>query len=196
MTFKFGLTFCNVTVLSEKALLHDACFVIQLTESIFSPSFAESMFDLKHIRMMQIDCEVTNTQMLRVSEADIPAHVRPSAFRRYANATTENGNAATANDSSSSGSSQSNIASSRSKTPSSTFHNSSRDDQNSASASQASFKPYVLRNGYPEKLALSPSQIHKLNSAFLRIRKENVDRHDNSTSFVVQNKPTKLANYP
>lgn len=155
------------------------------------------MFDLKHIRMMQIDCEVTNTQMLRVREADIPAHVRPSAFRRYSNATTENSNAATANDSSSSSeSSSNNIASSRPTTSSSTFHNSSQGDQNSASASQPSFKPYVLKNGYPEKLALSPSQIHKLNSAFLRSRKENVESRDNSTSFVVQNKPTKLAKYP
>ncbi|KAJ8884034.1 hypothetical protein PR048_015891 [Dryococelus australis] len=27
--------------------------------------------------MMQIDCEVTNTQVLQVSETDIPAHLRP-----------------------------------------------------------------------------------------------------------------------
>ena len=41
-----------------------------------------------HITMMQIDCEVTNTQLLHVKKGDIPEHMRqPNATNRYSNST-------------------------------------------------------------------------------------------------------------
>ncbi|KAL0276257.1 UNVERIFIED_CONTAM: hypothetical protein PYX00_003863 [Menopon gallinae] len=42
------------------------------------------------VEMMQIDCEVTNTQLLSVNENDIPSHMRP-----YSNSTSKNKNSQT-----------------------------------------------------------------------------------------------------
>jgi hypothetical protein len=43
-----------------------------------------------HITMMQIDCEVTNTQLLHVKKGDIPAHLRQNDTGHYSNATASN----------------------------------------------------------------------------------------------------------
>jgi hypothetical protein len=43
-----------------------------------------------HITMMQIDCEVTNTQLLHVKKGDIPVHLRQNATGHYSSTTTSN----------------------------------------------------------------------------------------------------------
>jgi hypothetical protein len=43
-----------------------------------------------HITMMQIDCEVTNTQLLHVKKGDIPAHLRQNDTGHYSNTTASN----------------------------------------------------------------------------------------------------------
>lgn len=155
----------------------------------------KSMFGLNHIRMMQIDCEVINTQMLRVRQDDIPAHMRPAAFERFSNTSTENGSG-TGNDSSPSPSPSptGNIASSRPST-SETFQNSSQAEQTSPSPVQPSYKPYFVKSGYRERLALAPSQIEKINTAFLRSRSVDLQRNKMNSTFGA-NAPSKLADYP
>ncbi|XP_034235080.1 cyclic AMP-dependent transcription factor ATF-6 alpha isoform X2 [Thrips palmi] len=154
----------------------------------------KSMFGLNHIRMMQIDCEVINTQMLHVRQDDIPAHMRPSAFDRFSNASTEN-SGSTGNDSSSTSSPSGNIAS-RSSPSSETFHNSSQTEQNSPSPVQPSYKPYFVKNGYRERLLLSPSQIEKMNTAFLKGRNVNQQRNEVNSTLSAESKPSKLGDYP
>ncbi|KAK3913569.1 Cyclic AMP-dependent transcription factor ATF-6 alpha [Frankliniella fusca] len=153
----------------------------------------KSMFGLNHIRMMQIDCEVTNTQMLRVRQDDIPAHFRPSAFEQFPNATTENENSATANDSSSD-STSSDLSSSRPNESSHAFHNYS--DRNPSVASQPTYKPYFVKNGYPEKLSLSSAQVKKMNGALVNRAKGNPQGPTTNSTLAVLSKPTKLSNYP
>lgn len=153
------------------------------------------MFGLNHIRMMQIDCEVINTQMLHVRQDDIPAHMRPPAFDRFSNTSTENSNAA-GNDSSSSSTPSGNIAPSRPSTSSETFQNSSQADQTSPSPVQPSYKPYFVKNAYQERLALSPSQIEKINTAFLRSRHVNNQPNKMNSTFSAESKPSKLGDYP
>lgn len=49
---------------------------------------AESMTAPRnHITMMQIDCDVTNTQLLHVKKGDIPAHLRQNDTGHYSNTT-------------------------------------------------------------------------------------------------------------
>lgn len=49
---------------------------------------AESMTaPQNHVTMMQIDCEVTNTQLLHVKKGDIPAHLRQNDTGQYTNTT-------------------------------------------------------------------------------------------------------------
>ncbi|GFG40893.1 hypothetical protein Cfor_01456 [Coptotermes formosanus] len=43
-----------------------------------------------YITMMQIDCEVTNTQLLHVKKGDIPAHLRQNDTGHYSNSTASN----------------------------------------------------------------------------------------------------------
>lgn len=143
----------------------------------------KSMFGLNHIRMMQIDCEVTNTQMLRVRQDDIPAHLRPSAFEQFSNTSAEDGNTATANESSS--------ASTR---PSHSFHNSTPSAQNPATAAQPIYKPYFMKSGYPDRIPLSP-QAHKLNAAFMKRKTVNAQNTNTNSTNAAQTKPTKL-HYP
>ncbi|XP_026279651.1 cyclic AMP-dependent transcription factor ATF-6 beta isoform X1 [Frankliniella occidentalis] len=154
----------------------------------------KSMFGLNHIRMMQIDCEVTNTQMLRVRQDDIPAHFRTSAFEQFSNATTEN-NSATANNDSSSDSASSDFPSTPSESAH-TFHNFSHTSGSPTVASQPTYKPYFVKNGYPEKLSLSPSQIKKLNGALVSRAKGKAQGPITNSTFSVVSNPSKLSNYP
>lgn len=44
---------------------------------IISRYLASSGFSSEQVELMQIDCEVTNTQLLSVKENDIPSHMKP-----------------------------------------------------------------------------------------------------------------------
>jgi cyclic AMP-dependent transcription factor ATF-6 alpha len=51
-------------------------------------NIAESMTaPPNHVTMMQIDCEVTNTQLLHVKKGDIPTHLRQNDTGHYSNTT-------------------------------------------------------------------------------------------------------------
>lgn len=150
----------------------------------------KSMFGLNHIRMMQIDCEVTNTQMLRVRQDDIPAHVRPTAAERFPNMTSGSSNTPAANDSSSADIPQRNVASSQA------HNNLSRTDQNTAPAPHPTYKPYFMKSGYPEKLPLSASQVQQLKAAFLKNGSETSPDPKNNSTLAVESKPVKVLNYP
>lgn len=53
--------------------------------------FSESMTaPPNHVTMMQIDCEVINTQLLHVKKGDIPAHLRQNDTGHYSNTTASN----------------------------------------------------------------------------------------------------------
>jgi len=73
------------------SLFFDYILIIYYTSSVNYVIIAESMTaPPNHITMMQIDCEVTNTQLLHVKKGDIPAHLRQNDTGQYSNTTASN----------------------------------------------------------------------------------------------------------